>query len=120
MDKHYTYGIVNDTTVILFNESTVSRSLLSSDFLDGVDVSIDDNGILTIIGKRIIYDLYIHGDRVFEDEWKHTPDKKLIKTGKRWPWSKKKEMYVNSGWVRTTAREDVIYILNNYKIEILK
>lgn len=120
MDKHYNYGVIEGNTITLFNDSTITRSLLYSDFLKDVSVEISDTGILYISANKLEYDLYMCGSRIFEDEWKRTPDPKLIKEGKRYIWSRNKEKYVNGGWVRTTERTPIKYVFNNYKIEILK
>ena len=121
----YKYGIIkNDNTIVLFNETEHRATVSTSDFLQDVEVELSDDGLLSIKAKRIVYDFYYTDKsifmRVFEDCWEHEPHPKLIKTGKRYFWSKKKERYVDVGWVRTTETENVTYIvsLNNYKIEI--
>ena len=121
----YKYGIIkNDNTIVLFNETEHRACVLTSVFLQDVEVKSSDYGLLTIKAKRIVYDFYCTDNtifmRVFEDCWEHEPHPKQIKTGKRYFWSKKKERYVDAGWVRTTETENVTYIVsvNNYKIEI--
>jgi len=121
----YKYGIIkNDNTIVLFNETEHRACVSTSDFLQDVEVKSSDYGLLTIKAKRIVYDFYCTDNtifmRVFEDCWKHEPNPKQIKTGKRYFWSKKKERYVDAGWCRTTETENVTYIVsvNNYKIEI--
>lgn len=120
MDKKYNFGIIKNDYIILFNKSTVTGTVTTDDFIEDVSINLTDNEILTISGQRIEYDYYPDYNRIFEDEWKNTPDNKLIKEGKRHFWSSKKERYVNRGWVRTTKRTPVTYILNNYKLKILE
>lgn len=117
IDNHYKYGLICDDTIKLFNTSTLSFSALTDDALEDVDVHIDELGILYIKAKVIDYDLYIE-HKAWEEDWLSEPDPKLIKTGKKYPWSNKPKRYVNGGWVRTTKRFDRTYVMNNYKIEI--
>ena len=124
MDKHYEYGIISSNgNLILFNDSVQEASLFTSEFLKDVNVTIRANGILEIHAYRIEYDFYSHSDstdfrRVFEESWRRTPHPKCIKEGKRHFWSRKKERYVNNGWVRTTETTPVEFVLNKYKIDI--
>ena len=124
--SHYEYGIVHTDKVTLFNETEHYGKISSSDFLRDVDVCLDylDNGILIMKAKKIVYDFYSleksFCGRVFESDWEHEPDSKLIHTGKRYFWSRKRERFVFSGWNRTTEEVNITIAvnLNTYKIEI--
>lgn len=120
IDKHYKCALIEGSNIKLFNESTVKFTVLTTDALENVDVEIDNNGILSIEADRIIY--FYTPTILWEDEWKEEPaEPKLIKEGKRYWFSKKVKRYVEKGWIRTTKRERVKYIMNNnYKIEILE
>ena len=117
IDNHYKYGLICDNTIKLFNDSTLSFNILTDDALEDVDVHIDELGILYIKAKAIDYDRYTE-HKVWEEDWLSEPDPKLIKTGKKYPWSNKPKRYVKGGWVRTMKRFDRTYVMNNYKIEI--
>lgn len=114
--NHYKYGLICDDNIKLFNNSTLSFNTLTNDALEDVDVHIDELGILYIKANVIDYDIYTE-HKVWEENWLSEPDSKLIKIGKKYPWSKPKR-YVKGGWVRTTKRFDRTYVMNNYKIEI--
>lgn len=118
--KHYNCGIINGDTVKLFDNSTIDIHPLYDVVLEDVTIEIADNGILRINAKEIEYDLYLRSDgrRIFEKDWQRTPHRKEIKERKRHFWSKKKERYINCGWVRTTETTPMQYILSKYKIEI--
>lgn len=116
MNKHYKYAIVEGTNITIFNESVVTSTILTSDFLVDVDVSLDANGLLNLSGKRIIYDFYDSGV-VYEDEWEHEPEKKLIRERRRLFGGTIR--YVRGGWVRTIERENVSYIFSGFKIKEL-
>lgn len=62
MDKHYNYGVIEGNTITLFNDSTITRSLLYSDFLKDVSVEISDTGILYISANKLEYDVYIYAE----------------------------------------------------------
>ena len=94
MDKHYNYALIDGSDIKLFNNSTIEFRPTNCDALEDVDVDIDGLGILTIKAKRIEYDLYVTGGRVYECDWNRVPEKKLIKEGKMWFWSRKKTKYV--------------------------
>ena len=118
--KHYDYGIIDGSTIKLFNNSTIDIHPSYDVALEDVNVEFCDNGVLNIDAKKIEYDFYdrSYGRRIFEEDWQRTPHPKCIKEGKRHFWSKKKERYVNWGWVRTTETTPVQYALNKYKVEI--
>lgn len=115
--KHYKWALIEGSNIKLFNESTVKFTVLTTDALENVNVEID-NGVLSIEADRIIY--FYATAKLWEDEWKEEPEPKLIKEGKCYWFSKKVKRYVEKGWIRTTKREKVKYIINNYKIEILE
>ena len=116
MNKHYEYAIVEGSNIILFNESVVTGNISTSDFVIDVDVLVDANGLLHLSGKRIIYDFYTSGV-VYEDEWEHEPEKKLIRERRRL--FRGIIRYVRGGWVRTVERENVSYIFSGFKIKEL-
>lgn len=118
--KHYDYGVISDDTVKLFNESDVSIYPPSDDALVDVDVEFCVNGLLKIDAKKIKYDYYscLGESRIFEEDWENVPHPKCIKKGKRHFWSKKEELYVDCGWVRTIETTKIQYILNKYKVKI--
>jgi hypothetical protein len=116
MDKHYNYAIIEGYNITLFNESTVTGTILTSDFLVDVDAVIDDNCLLHLSGKKVVYDFYTSGI-VYEDEWEHEPEKKLIRERRRLFGGTIR--YVRGGWVRTVEREDVEYIFSGFKIKVL-
>lgn len=120
MQENYKYGLLSDTTLILFNDTEHRANPLNTDFLEDVKIQINDNGCLEITAKRIIFDFYLHSDgrRIFEKSWIHQPHKREIHEGRRWWWSRKKERFVRNGFVRTTETENVHYVLTIYKIEI--
>lgn len=125
LDSFYKYGIVTGKTIMLFNETEHSSSVLGSDFLNDVTVCFNEqNGLLKISGQRVKYDYYAPGvsyfGRVFEDKWDEEPHQKLIRTGKRHFWSKIKERYVDSGWIRTTKTSSYTLIasIDNFNIEV--
>lgn len=119
-NEHYDYGIINSDTIKLFNNYTMNFQPLHDDSLEDVNVEFCDNGVIKIYAKKIEYDFYMYSDesRIFEEDWKRTPHPKCIKEGKRHFWSKKKERYVNFGWVRTIETVPIQYILSKYKVEI--
>lgn len=124
--SHYKYGIVHTDKITLFNDTDHYGKITSSDFLRDVDVCLDylDNGILFMNAKKIVYAFYVPEKsfcgRVFESDWEHEPHPKLIHTGKRHFWSRKRERFVYSGWNRTTEEVNITIAvnLNTYKIEI--
>lgn len=117
LDNHYNWALIEGSNIKLFNESTLNFSAFSTDAFEDVSVEIDDKGVLCIEAKRIIY--FFTSTKLWEDEWKKEPDPKLIKEERLSWFSTKIRRYVESGWIRTTEREKVKYIMNNYKIEIL-
>ena len=123
MDKHYRFGIIKrENTVILFNNSLVSSSRADSDFLKNVDVSIGENGVLSLKGDKFIKDYYCPVDfhfKVFKENWKHKPFSDAIHEGKRHFWSRKKEEYVDSGFVLSTETEPIEYSLSDFVVKIL-
>ena len=116
IETNYKYGIIKDDVVKLFDNSTIDFHPLNAIPLEDVNVHIDNSGILFIEALEIDYDFYLE-HKVWEDEWLQEPEPELIKTGKKWPWSKPKR-YVKGGWVRTTKRIPRKFIMNSYKIEM--
>lgn len=118
MEENYKYGLLSGTTLILFNDTEHRANPLNTDFLEDVKIQINGHGCLEITAKRIIFDFYSFRDgrRIFEEHWQSQPHQKEIHKGKRWWWSRKKERFVNNGFVRTTKTENIQYVLNTYKI----
>lgn len=114
IDSNYKYGIIEKDIVKLFNNFGVEFRPIFALPLEDVKVNINDSGVLFIDAMEVDYDFYMK-HKVWEDEWLHEPEPKIIKIGKKWPWSKPKR-YVKGGWVRTTKRIPRKFIMNNYKI----
>ena len=92
-----------------------------TDFLKDVDVKIDDNGVLNIKAKKILFDFYSpfnYRCLVFEEDWKRKPHQSEIFEKKRHFWSRKKEKCVNAGFVKTIETEPIEYCLSHFKVEI--
>ena len=118
---NYKWGLVyKDNIIKLFNNSTFEAPVLTTDFLENVEIKYNDDDTITLTGHIIEYDLYTERGRIFENKWKREPDPKLIKEGKRYWWSKKIEKYIEGGrWIRTTVRTHVTYkFKGDYRIEI--
>ena len=122
MNKHYNYALIEGNNVILYDNSTRDFWPFTTTALQNVNVNIE-NGILTISGDEIVFDFYsreglFEDNRVFEDKWKNNPVSREIKEGKRHWWSRKKERYVEHGFVKTTKRIPREFIFSDYTVEI--
>jgi hypothetical protein len=121
MEKHFNWGLVSDSNIKLFNNSKLHSTVLGTDFLKDVDVKIDDNGVLNIKAKKILFDFYRPFNSrclVFEEDWQRKPHPSEIFEKKRHFWSRKKEKCVSGGFVKTIETEPIEYFFNKFKIEI--
>ena len=93
LDNHYDCAIVNkeEGVIKLFNKSVIEFKILECDGIDDVNVTIDENGIFELTGKRRKY--YFYSDETTDKDDLDTVVERCIKERRKyWLFGKKNQI----------------------------